>query len=193
MENLKKGFTLAEVLVTLTIIGVLAALTLPLLMSGTNEVEAKTSVKKAMLVLNQSMKKNMADNSTDGSSCTGCNLASTNGEKALAKFFAANIKTLNFTPDVDIDFYTPDGMRFIFYHNSSSSYCDDSTVNINSAVCGVTVDINGNRGQSRNGGTQYYSPDVNPTYTDLYRFVIRTNDVTPTDCDGQIAIKALKS
>ena len=48
MENLKKGFTLAEVLVTLTIIGVLAALTLPLLMSGTNEVEAKTSVKKAM-------------------------------------------------------------------------------------------------------------------------------------------------
>ena len=42
----KNGFTLAEVLITLTIIGVIAALTLPSLMANTAEQQARTAVRK---------------------------------------------------------------------------------------------------------------------------------------------------
>ena len=42
----KNGFTLAEVLITLTIIGVVAVLTLPALMANTAEQQARTALKK---------------------------------------------------------------------------------------------------------------------------------------------------
>ncbi len=51
----KKAFTLAEVLVTLTIIGVIAALTIPSVIFGTDEKQAAVGLKKAMLSLNQAV------------------------------------------------------------------------------------------------------------------------------------------
>ena len=44
MEN-KKGFTLAEVLITLTIIGIVAALTIPTLINNVNEAQYNAGVK----------------------------------------------------------------------------------------------------------------------------------------------------
>ena len=49
----KNGFTLAEVLITLAIIGVVATLTLPALMSNTQEQQAITGFRKAMNTLNE--------------------------------------------------------------------------------------------------------------------------------------------
>lgn len=40
MFRIKKGFTLAEVLITLGIIGVVAAMTIPVLMNSTNDQAA---------------------------------------------------------------------------------------------------------------------------------------------------------
>ncbi|NLF82861.1 MAG: prepilin-type N-terminal cleavage/methylation domain-containing protein, partial [Candidatus Gastranaerophilales bacterium] len=51
----KKGFTLAEVLITLSIIGVVAALTIPAITASTNEARARSSIKKAVSVLNQAL------------------------------------------------------------------------------------------------------------------------------------------
>ena len=59
---MKKGFTLAEVLITLVIIGVIAAMTIPTLMNKTNEQETVTAVKKAYSVLGQAYKKIIAEN-----------------------------------------------------------------------------------------------------------------------------------
>ena len=42
----KKGFTLAEVLITLAVIGVVAAMTIPSLMNNTNDAELKAQYKK---------------------------------------------------------------------------------------------------------------------------------------------------
>ena len=42
------GFTLAEVLITLGIIGVVAAMTIPTLMSNTGKSELKSGYKKAL-------------------------------------------------------------------------------------------------------------------------------------------------
>ncbi len=55
-----KGFTLAEVLITLVIIGVIAAITVPSLMNNTNAQEYKSAFKKSISVLNQALTLNYA-------------------------------------------------------------------------------------------------------------------------------------
>ena len=56
----KNGFTLAEVLITLAIIGVVATLTLPSLMSNTAEQQSITAFKKIMNTLNEAGQMNAA-------------------------------------------------------------------------------------------------------------------------------------
>ena len=53
--TVKKAFTLAEVLITLTIIGIIAAMTIPTLIFSTDEKQAVVGLKKAMLSLNQAV------------------------------------------------------------------------------------------------------------------------------------------
>jgi len=48
-----KGFTLAEILITLTVIGVVAALTIPTLLQNTNQAELKAAWKKEFADINQ--------------------------------------------------------------------------------------------------------------------------------------------
>ena len=59
------GFTLAEVLITLGIIGVVAAMTIPTLISNTNGAQFKTAYKKALSTLNQAILMNIAMEDTD--------------------------------------------------------------------------------------------------------------------------------
>ena len=51
----KLGFTLAEVLITLVIIGVIAAMTVPTLMNNTNAQEFRSAIKKAISGANQAL------------------------------------------------------------------------------------------------------------------------------------------
>lgn len=51
----KLGFTLAEVLITLVIIGVIAAMTVPTLMQNTNAQELRSALKKAISATNQAL------------------------------------------------------------------------------------------------------------------------------------------
>ena len=44
--RIKKGFTLAEILIVLMVIGVIATMTVPSLMKGVNEATYKTAYKK---------------------------------------------------------------------------------------------------------------------------------------------------
>lgn len=53
MKNAKAGFTLAEVLTTLMVIGVVAAMTIPTLINSTSDAQYKAAYKKAMSVLGQ--------------------------------------------------------------------------------------------------------------------------------------------
>ena len=56
----KYGFTLAEVLITLAIIGIVAALTIPSVISNYQQQEFKTGLKKAVSVLNEAIQTNIA-------------------------------------------------------------------------------------------------------------------------------------
>ena len=57
---MKKAFTLAEVLITLAIIGIVAALTIPSVISNYQQQEFKTGLKKAVSVLNEAIQTNIA-------------------------------------------------------------------------------------------------------------------------------------
>ena len=54
------GFTLAEVLITLGIIGVVAAMTMPTLMNQTNGAQYKAAYKKALSAISQGITLNVA-------------------------------------------------------------------------------------------------------------------------------------
>lgn len=58
------AFTLAEVLITLGIIGVVAALTLPTVIANYQKQQTVTKLKKAYSILGQVMQKSVADNSS---------------------------------------------------------------------------------------------------------------------------------
>ena len=58
----KKGFTLAEVLITLVIVGVVAAMTIPTLVNKTEERELKAALKKNASIINQVLDKYYLDN-----------------------------------------------------------------------------------------------------------------------------------
>ena len=55
-----RGFTLAEALITLVIIGVIAALTIPAILVNTEQHEYKSALKKALSALNQVIELNIA-------------------------------------------------------------------------------------------------------------------------------------
>lgn len=59
----KKAFTLVEVLITLTIIGVVASLTVPMLVNATKELEYKSAAKNTYAEVNRALKRMQADGS----------------------------------------------------------------------------------------------------------------------------------
>ncbi|MBP3924428.1 type II secretion system protein, partial [bacterium] len=56
----RNAFTLAEVLITLGIIGVVAAMTMPTLMNQTNGAQYRTAYKKALSAISQAVTLNVA-------------------------------------------------------------------------------------------------------------------------------------
>ena len=73
------AFTLAEVLITLAIIGVVAAMTMPTLINNTNGAQFKTAYKKALSVLSQAVVMNIALDDYDLAG-TSANPPSSQGE-----------------------------------------------------------------------------------------------------------------
>ena len=70
IERLNFAFTLAEVLITLAIIGVVATMTLPALMTNTAEQQAKTGLKKGINTLTEAAHMNQAIDGFDYASLT---------------------------------------------------------------------------------------------------------------------------
>ena len=97
--NKKFGFTLAEVLITLGIIGVVAAMTIPTLIQNTNSVKFATQFKKDISTLSQAALMAQAQFDTDygsttvkcGSSTSGSTTTGTAGGETLATGTDASI------------------------------------------------------------------------------------------------------
>ena len=121
MKRFKRGFTLAEVLITLAIIGVVAAISIPSVISNSQQQEFKTGLRKAVSVLNSAITMNMA---IDGESPYD--------NKTLPQYLMRHMSVINVHPYMPYmasttknngttittydngAFYTTDGMRFEF-------------------------------------------------------------------------------
>lgn len=139
----KLGFTLAEVLITLGIIGVVAAMTIPSLMNQTGQAEFKTGMKKALSVLNQAITMNVALDGNDFSSLT---TTVTNQSGSLYNMFVTRMNIVNtggssaiggpFDPaKSNYTLFFNDGMAITFPQSASS--CTSA------APCNLVVDVNG--------------------------------------------------
>ena len=133
-----KGFTLAEVLITLAIIGVVAAISIPSVISNSQQQEFKTGLRKAVSVLNSAITMNMA---IDGESPYD--------NANLYGYFMKHMNVIRSTYErwndywilsptgsaTNSAFWTADGMRFefragekhtnhILYENNNIAVCD---------------------------------------------------------------------
>lgn len=68
-KNSIKGFTLAEILITLVIIGVVATITLPIIQNNIQDTELKTGFKKMYSVLNNAYKNVVTENGNTPYDC----------------------------------------------------------------------------------------------------------------------------
>ena len=147
------GFTLAEVLITLGIIGVVAAMTIPTLINGTNNTQFKTGYKKIMSTLNQAVTMNLALDNTDFS---GLNVTTTAaGDLSLYNLFnnrmnvistsvaatAGGIMTTGGASNYTLFFN--DGMAISFPQAAKPSLCPGATTAVSTANCTILVDVNG--------------------------------------------------
>lgn len=122
----KQGFTLAEVLITLVIIGIIASMTLPSLLGGTNKQELKTGLQKAISVLTQTITLQYA--------LTGEDFSTMNSDSALN--FAKTRLNLKTAPTTASEITTRDG---IIYNLSNVNNCTQTN------PCQITVDANGSK------------------------------------------------
>ena len=79
----KLGFTLAEVLITLAIIGVIATLTLPALMTNTAEQQYKAGLKKGLNTLTEAAQANGAQAGFDYGSVTQASTDMTDEDQSI--------------------------------------------------------------------------------------------------------------
>ena len=165
MRNSRKGFTLAEVLVTLAIIGVVAALTIPTLIQSTTNAKYQTSFKKDIAVLNQVI----MSLSADGTSIQASN--STTGT-LLATLFATKLNVLKQT---GATLWLADGTKLGFTGVAATGCSATAPANpftlATPSNCYVIIDVNGDKAPN----------DVStPTsLSDVYEAGISTNVVVP--------------
>ena len=120
----KQGFTLAEVLITLVIIGIIAAMTLPSLLGGTNKQEIKTGLQKAMSTLSQAITLHYA--------LTGDDFGTISSYENFAK---ARLTTKDINGNVVVG---QDGIVYDFTNADGASEASEDNF--------VLVDVNGHKG-----------------------------------------------
>ncbi|MDO5438233.1 MAG: type II secretion system protein [bacterium] len=137
------GFTLAEVLITLAIIGVVAAISIPSVISNSQQQEFKTGLRKAVSVLNSAITMNMAlDGETPYENADLFNYLQRH-MSVMESFTMLQKKYYVYHSDTNAQgngvFYTTDGMRFEFhnlklykhplYENKNIKLCQSTIMN----------------------------------------------------------------
>ncbi len=155
------GFTLAEVLITLGIIGVVAAMTIPTLMSNTGKAEFKTAFKKVISAVNQAVTLSVAIDYMDFGDATSGTGADSVFEILRKKMQIAKTESSD-VDDVKRMFGTTGGSNYtIFFadgmvlsYPQSMQNCTNYD-NIKMKGCAAIVDVNGVKNPNRLSNCQY--------------------------------------
>lgn len=167
----KSAFTLAEVLITLAIIGIVAAISIPSAISNVQQQEFKTGLKKAISVLNSAIAINMAEENESPYDNNNLyyylqrhmSILKSTTKMPYYTYTIRNDGKTNLNYD-NAAFYTVDGMRFEF--NISYTYDKDETLKLHESdiyACSATHPIN--LGRERCSGCGSYGLLHNPNNT----------------------------
>ena len=194
LKSFRGGFTLAEVLITLGIIGVVAAMTMPTLLNSTNGAQYRTAYKKALSVLSQAVVLNVALDDYDLSQATTTGTSST--EASLYALFKnrMNVVKDNGTPNSSVDSWIAgndnsakfgDGGNYTMFFNdgitftfpNSAKECKLGTAN---SICKGVIDINGKKNPNKVVACDSTSGECKVTNpTDIYPVVMYDQSVLP--------------
>ena len=175
MKRFCYGFTLAEVLITLAIIGVVAALSIPAVISNSQQQEFKTGLRKAVSVLNSAITMNMAldgESPYDNANLFGylmkhmAVMESTTSLRDRFMILAYDVEDESNGIYTNAAFYTTDGMRFEFRRGSgaeSTKYLYESKVSL-CQLSQTGSDLNNAR-EDICGGCGSYGLNNNPDNT----------------------------
>ena len=197
------GFTLAEVLITLGIIGVVAAMTMPTLMNQTNGAQYKTAYKKALSAMSQAVVLNVAlddynmadtDNTVAGQNFIDIfknrmNVVKTAdgtlGYTVLTPDASSGANANNFTGAQNYTLFFNDGIAFSFPKAAQKCTMDD-TKGTFPVTCKGIIDVNGQKAPNKvvkcdsgqRGGTGANACQVtNPT--DIYPIIFYDQTILP--------------
>lgn len=154
--KMKIGFTLAEVLITLGIIGIVAAMSIPSLINKVQEITFKSKLKKSYSLLSQTVKLMLADDNAYMGKCR------INDSKCLGEMFGKYMKFVNaeagtsyfkgcwedsYTPNISEPKYcatTADGVVYLFDMEWEKPHQNDEgdTVDV---IAYILVDVNGTK------------------------------------------------
>ncbi len=123
---MKNGFTLAEVLITLGIIGIVAAITLPTLMTNYKKKATATRVKKAYAEVLQAIKLSEVDNDSIESWNVGNNTSIENTKTYVEKYIMPYYKGLTLCSE-GLDYkcgvaVSGDGANYLTINGTSLSF-----------------------------------------------------------------------
>lgn len=214
-QNKKKAFTLAEALVTLVIIGVIAALTIPAILVNTEQHEYKSALKKALSALNQVIELNIAlEGYGPLEAKTPIN---TTDEDNLFDLFRRRMNVISTTNDYNwgntsnYAFFTADGMRYEFpaaptivnvgtiKFSPNNSNCAtpgekilDDLGDPHDKPCLIVVDVNGQRRPNPRKTTGGYKvPNASSgraKILDVFPIIVTDKNAYPYGVIGQRAL-----
>ena len=168
------GFTLAEVLITLGIIGVVAAMTMPTLMNQTNGAQYKAAYKKALSAISQGVTLNVAldggsfadidkDSATDDTTAVNSvvgvlrsrmNVVDVKGTSPYATSGSGeNVESTvlgkyGVIADADTFIYFNDGSMFGFKKGAKNCSIDENA-HADGTRCEGFIDVNGLKGPNK--------------------------------------------
>lgn len=190
----KQGFTLAEVLITLGIIGVVAAMTIPTLISNTNGAQFKTAYKKALSTLNQAVLMNVALEDYDLSSLAKADADKQDGSvnKSMAYILKQRMQSAT---DITSTYTFPDKITYYITEDDTTTSTDVTPTTTNFAVYafadGTTFGYNinaencGTKGATNCQGFIDVNGATNPNQ------VIACTDGTEGDGDCEVAASGI--
>ena len=184
----KKGFTLAEVLTTLLIIGIIAALTIPLLLQSMEDKDRRVAYNKSVAVLAEAIQQLTAREIGCGTIADDEDLA-----KCLANVFIAG--TLD-----DNVLTAADGQSYIFFWrkgaNGTYSDCGEKPLNTeknwkgSDANCLVVIDVNGpHRGSVGHDDYSVKTAVEAPSGEDHFPMILTLHSARPTFYEGSLGFE----
>lgn len=182
MFKRKNAFTLAEVLITLGIIGVVAAMTVPTLVGQTGEQEYRTGLKKAVSTINQAAQLNYVQDGIDFSMLSSTSKTDTASD-SLYGLFAQRLNVQK-KDVVAADFANGSagsltGTNTFLLNDGSIINFSDSTSCTTVGNCVVWVDTNGYK--LPNAASQKTTKTDTNVVKDQFQLYIYNQTVVPAD------------